>query len=252
MIVFHSDLDNTLIYSYKHDIGAEKICVEYYNGKPLSFMRPEWVDALKRIQERVLFVPTTTRTVEQYQRISMGINTPEYALVCNGGILLKAGERDRSWYEQSLRLVSDTAAEMEHAMRMLAADEALSMEVRFIERLFLFTKSNEPDRSIARLRAALEKSRVNVYSNGNKVYVVPEKLSKGEGVMRLKAMLGAELVLAAGDSEFDKPMLLAADLGMCPEGLLPDTQSSVLQFPSEEFTGKLLARAEEAVLTKLP
>lgn len=252
MIVFHSDLDNTLIYSYKHDIGAEKICVEYYNGKALSFMRPEWVDALKRIQEQVLFVPTTTRTVEQYRRISMGIHTPEYALVCNGGILLKDGERDHSWYEESLRLVSDTAAEMEHAMQMLAADEALSMEVRFIEKLFLFTKSSEPDRSIARLRAALGKSRVNVFSNGNKVYVVPEKLSKGHGVMRLRAMLGAELVLAAGDSEFDKPMLFAADLGMCPEGLLPDTQSSVLQFPVEEFTGKLLARVEEAVFTKSP
>lgn len=252
MIVFHSDLDNTLIYSYKHDIGAEKICVEYYNGKALSFMRPEWIEALKRIQERILFVPTTTRTVEQYQRVSLGIGVPEYALVCNGGILLREGKRDLSWYEESLRLVSDTADEMDYATRVLASDEALSMEVRFIERLFLFTKSDEPEKSIARLREALGKSRVSVFSNGNKVYAVPEKLNKGNGVTRLRAMLGADMVLAAGDSAFDKPMLLAADLGMCPEGLLPKTQNSVLQFPVGEFTGKLLARVEEVGLTKFP
>lgn len=248
MVVFHSDLDNTLIYSYRHEIGDDKVCVERYNGKELSFMRREWIEALKRIQDKVLFVPTTTRTVEQYGRISMGIRVPEYALVCNGGILLRNGERDVSWYEESLRLVSDASDEMEEAMRILAGDEALSMEVRFIEGLFLFTKSGEPERSSERLREGLKMEHVRVFTNGNKVYVVPEKLSKGNGVMRLKGMLGADMLLAAGDSEFDKSMLLAADVGLCPDGLCLGEVKSVVRFAGGEFTDRLLEWVGEVVL----
>ena len=28
MIIFNTDIDNTMIYSYRHDIGKEKICAE--------------------------------------------------------------------------------------------------------------------------------------------------------------------------------------------------------------------------------
>ena len=33
MIGFFTALDNTLIYSYKHDIGTDKECVEFYNDR---------------------------------------------------------------------------------------------------------------------------------------------------------------------------------------------------------------------------
>ena len=38
MILFFCDLDNTLIYSYKHEIGSKKRCVELYQGREISFM----------------------------------------------------------------------------------------------------------------------------------------------------------------------------------------------------------------------
>ena len=38
MIAFFSDLDNTLIFSYKHDIGKEKRCVEIYQGREVSYI----------------------------------------------------------------------------------------------------------------------------------------------------------------------------------------------------------------------
>ena len=62
-------------------------------------------------------------------------------------------------------------------------------------------------------------SLVEVFQNGVKVYVVPRKLSKGTAVRRLKERLDAELVIAAGDSEFDLPMLQEADLAIAPKGL---------------------------------
>ncbi len=33
MILFFADMDNTLIYSYKRDIGSDKIGVEFYPEK---------------------------------------------------------------------------------------------------------------------------------------------------------------------------------------------------------------------------
>lgn len=38
MQIVHTDLDNTLIYSYKHEIGGPKTCVEIYQGREISFM----------------------------------------------------------------------------------------------------------------------------------------------------------------------------------------------------------------------
>jgi len=38
MVVFNTDLDNTMIFSYKHDIGPEKRNVEIYEGREISFI----------------------------------------------------------------------------------------------------------------------------------------------------------------------------------------------------------------------
>ena len=88
MQIVHTDLDNTLIYSYKHEIGGPKTCVEIYQGREISFMTETSHRLLGQLCSKpgVLVVPTTTRTLEQYQRINLGIGVPEYALVCNGCI----------------------------------------------------------------------------------------------------------------------------------------------------------------------
>ncbi|MDE6056296.1 MAG: HAD family hydrolase, partial [Lachnospiraceae bacterium] len=81
MIIFHTDLDNTLIYSYKHNIGEKKRCVEIYQGREISFVTQETYRLLQMLSERkgqVLIVPTTTRTIEQYQRIDLGVGTFPY------------------------------------------------------------------------------------------------------------------------------------------------------------------------------
>ena len=219
MRVFMSDLDNTFIYSYKHEIGEEKTCVEIYQDREISYMTNRSCKLLKAVKEEVLFVPTTTRTKEQYDRIQFGIGILKYALVCNGGILLIDGREDPRWYQESAQLVADCQAELEKAQHCLENDENRSMELRNIRDLFLFTKSEKPYQSTKRLKEILNLSLVEVFQNGVKVYVVPKKLSKGMAVSRLKKRLGAELVIAAGDSEFDLPMLQEADLAIAPKEL---------------------------------
>lgn len=219
MIIFHSDLDNTLIYSYKHEIGSEKRCVELYRGRELSYMTEKSLELLERIRERVLFVPTTTRTVEQYDRIRLGTTRAAYALVCNGGILLENGREDDGWYQESLAGISDCAGELKNAERILEEDPDRNFELRFIRKLFIFTKSGNPCNTISRLKKALNLAQVDVFGNGAKVYVLPRYLNKGTAVLRFREKLKAERMIACGDSEFDIPMLDAADIPIAPRTL---------------------------------
>lgn len=144
MIIFFSDLDNTMIFSYRHEIGKDKRCVEIYQGREISFVTEKTYGLLKKLKEKALFVPVTTRTVEQYRRIDLGVGTLPYALVCNGGVLLANGQEDESWYLESRRMVEDCQDELRTAARILEEDENRSLEVRDIRGLFLFTKSKCP------------------------------------------------------------------------------------------------------------
>lgn len=219
MTVFHSDLDNTLIYSYKHEIGIKKKCVEIYQGREISFMTSQSYQLLKKVVKKVLFVPTTTRSIEQYERIDLGIGVPKYALVCNGGILLEHGVKDFNWYQESKLLVSDCKGELQKAQKILAKDENRNFEIRNIEQLFLFTKSLQPEKTTAQLQSNLNLLLVDVLSHGAKVYVIPKKLNKGTAMKRFKKKVTADIVIAAGDSEFDVPMFQEADFALAPKGL---------------------------------
>ena len=49
MLIFHADLDNTLIYSYKHDIGSDTVGVERYQGRVISYMTGSSYEMLDQI-----------------------------------------------------------------------------------------------------------------------------------------------------------------------------------------------------------
>lgn len=252
MIIFHSDLDNTLIYSYKHNIGPDKLCVENYQNREVSFISEEAMEILKRIHANLVFVPTTTRTMEQYKRICFHRINPRYALVCNGGILLTNGQIDYSWYEQSLDLIFSAREELKDSIKLLDKDQNRSFEVRFIEELFVYTKSREPQKTVNLLHSHLDSNEIDVLCNKDKVYVMPKKLSKGDGIKRLKKILNPQKVISAGDSLFDISMLKASDLGLCPQGLITDFHPTILEFPKETFTVQLLKEVEHQLKKTVP
>ena len=51
MKILCTDLDNTLIYSYKHDIGIQKRNVEIYQGREISYITDKTYDLLKKVKE---------------------------------------------------------------------------------------------------------------------------------------------------------------------------------------------------------
>lgn len=218
MTVFNTDLDNTIIYSYKNDIGMSRRCVELYQGREISFVTDRTYELLKQVRQKMQVVPTSTRTVEQYQRINLGTGDFKYALVCNGGILLVDGKSDEDWYRQSLINISGSEPALERAMTVLENDIRRNFELRFIEQLFIFTKCSEPANVIHELKQMPDMDTVDIFNNGEKVYVVPKGLSKGSAVSRFREYINADYVIAAGDSEFDISMLKAADKALAPFG----------------------------------
>ena len=83
----------------------------------------------------------------------------------------------------------------------------------------MFTKCEKPEAVVRDLRNKLNADAVDVFNNGVKVYIVPRVLSKGNAVVRFREYIGAGYLIAAGDSEFDIPMLEVADLGIAPPDL---------------------------------
>ena len=219
MTIFTTDLDNTLIYSYKHDIGKYKLCAEIYQGREVSFITTDTYRMLNQVRQKIAVVPVTTRTIEQYERIDLGMGKLPYALVCNGGILLKDGKEDAEWYRDTLEMISESSGEIQKAVHALENDENVCFEVRYIRELFVFTKSSEPEKTAELLRKTVDPDKADVFTNGVKVYAVPKGLDKGTAVQRLKKYIGADTVIAAGDSEFDIPMLEVADYAICPAEL---------------------------------
>lgn len=241
MIIFNSDLDNTIIYSYKHDIGNQKKCVELYQEREISFITERTFELLKLVKKNIEMVPTTTRTMEQYNRINLGIGDFKYALVCNGGVLLVNGKSDEDWYQESLRLVGESRITLIESMELLKKDKNIFFEIRFIDDLFVYTKSREPEKTVAYLTETLHSQLVDIFNNGMKVYVVPKNLSKGSAVQRLKEKLKASTVIAAGDSTFDISMLEEADYAIAPEQLKINKNENVYTFSEKDlFSEKVL------------
>lgn len=247
MIIFNSDMDNTIIYSYKHDIGKDKICAEIYQEREISFITAKTKELLEKVVDTVLMVPTTTRTIEQYERIDLGIGAFKYVLACNGGVLLIDGQEDPHWYQDSLKLASEAKTEIQKAIKLLENDINRNFELRYINELFLFTKSSQSEATISLLKGQLDLDKVDVFNNGVKIYVVPKKLDKGTAVIRLKEKLRADYVIAAGDSEFDIPMLEEADYAIAPKDLFEYGSDKIKLVEDNEL---LSERALEEVLKK--
>ena len=244
MKILCTDLDNTIIYSYKHDIGNEKMNVELYKEREISFITKQTFELLKKVKEEFLVIPTSTRTIEQYERINLKIGTFKYALVCNGSVLLVDGKKDKDWYEESLRLAKPSNLEVKKALEYLENDKRRTFELRYIEDLFVFTKCYKSETVVNELRKHLDKSLVNVFNNKEKVYVLPTSLSKGKAIERLRKYLKAEFIIAAGDSEFDISMVEAADVGLVPYGFKSEfnIKSDICEMGKEGLFSEQLLR----------
>ncbi|MCX4535327.1 HAD family hydrolase [Streptomyces sp. NPDC002596] len=234
-----SDLDRTLIYSTAAlqlampDADAPRLlCVEVYGNKPLSYMTETAAALVDELARTTVFVPTTTRTREQYHRIQFPGPAPKFAICANGGHLLVDGVSDPDWQDRVARRLADECASLAEVRAHLvaAADPAWLLKERVAEDLFAYLvveRSLLPTDWVKELAEWAGPRGWTVSLQGRKIYAVPKPLTKSAAMNEVAHRTGATLTLAAGDSLLDADLLLAADLAWRPgHGELADTDWS--------------------------
>lgn len=219
--IFASDLDNTLLFSHKHARPGD-LCVEYLEGKAQGYLTGETPELLARVMKKALFVPVTSRSMEQYLRISFPQTCrPRYALTTNGAFLLVDGKPDPQWTRESEKLVIPWRPRLEEALGALEAWPA-PKRCRIVDGMFTFAACDTPEEAQALAEAMRDAFPLDMGVTGRKVYFFPPPINKGAALDRLRSRFGAERVLCAGDSPIDGPMLGRADVAIAPRGILPE------------------------------
>ncbi len=225
-ILFASDLDNTLLFSWKHRQAADR-CVEHLEGREQTFCTAQTPALLRRVCAAARFVPVTTRSVEQYLRIQWPAGcAPAYAAAANGAILLHHGQPDAAWLEQSRRDVAPWMQELERLLGQLqAVPEAL--RCRIVDGMYLFAACGDSVDAQACARRFAGETALEVAASGRKVYFFPPSIDKGAAVGRLRQRFRPDQTICAGDSVIDRPMLRLADMAIVPDaGLLASERES--------------------------
>lgn len=228
-MIFLSDLDNTLIFSYKK-LSAENVCVERKDVKELSYMTPYGAELFLRVVKQCVFIPITTRSIEQYQRIVFPCGyVPEYAICDNGGTLLINGEPDPVWRQEFENEYKLCCKELDSCRKFLESRPEIYFEIRNVDSTFLFTKSHTPAKTIEAMEKAVPPSGTVRLNNGDKIFSIPKGISKKRAELKIRSMLGAEYTAAAGDSIFDIDMLSAADIAIVKHGEISDKVVNKIQ-----------------------
>ncbi|GGD87201.1 hydrolase [Paenibacillus nasutitermitis] len=226
-MIYASDLDQTLIYSTRsmgapldsHDI----LPAESVNGKIVSYMSRRTLSLLQSLPPGMGFVPVTTRTIAQYERIHLFRDhvVPAYAVTSNGGNILLHGQVDEEWRAMIREKVSALAADAVEArsyFEPLMNDQWVVGE-RFCDELFY---AFVIQRDLMPLEAVMEKAEQvkalgwEVSIQGRKIYLVPSVVNKADAVNEVRRRLGINELIASGDSILDQCLLELADYAIAP------------------------------------
>ncbi|MHC5217816.1 HAD family hydrolase [Enterococcus sp. LJL128] len=218
-IVVFSDLDGTLLFS-KNSLPKSLTvdqCLEaetYANGGH-GYMERQLVDYLKQWSEKHLFIPVTTRSTEQYERLSPLLKelAPAFALTSNGGNLYRSGQLDLNWNQQikaELKPELESNGEILRIIERYLPQDSIR-KVKEIDNLYycvlVVARTWEPN-LIQQVNEELSSYGWTSYFQHKKLYFLPAKLSKEGAAAKLKAELPEGLSFKAlGDTDMDQPML---------------------------------------------
>jgi hypothetical protein len=228
------DLDRTLIYSANAldlqvpDADAPRLlCVEVYQGVPLSFMTEESAAELEKLAAVATIVPTTTRTPAQLARVHLPGPAPRYAIASNGAHLLVDGLPDPTWTAAVRERLAGCAPLADVQARFAATAGPFVLKLRIAGAEFAYAvvdRERLPEGWVADLAAWCAPRGWRVSLQGRKVYAVPAPLTKSAAAREVLRRTGSSTLLAAGDSLLDADLLETADAAIRPaHGELADT-----------------------------
>jgi hypothetical protein len=224
-VLVATDLDRTLVYSRAALAltGAplpELSCVERRFGKPVGFLTAAAARGLAALAGQAVLVPVTTRLPEQLARITLPGPPARFAVAANGGVLLDSGVPDRAWQRRVTTALAESGSFSEVVQYVRAnCDPAWTLQVREAGGLFCYAvlaEAGAPDGFLAGAADWAAARGWSLSAQGRKLYWMPDGLTKAAAVREVASRVGAELMLAAGDSLLDRDLLLLADRGIHP------------------------------------
>jgi hydroxymethylpyrimidine pyrophosphatase-like HAD family hydrolase len=213
-MIFASDLDRTLVYSNRAitELGipaSSKLKpIEKKEDHWVAFMTESAYIALKELCQRCVFIPVTTRTIEQFKRfVIFEKEIPlTYAITSNGANILYKGELLKEWSEHVLmRLQTESVAQVE--LLSLLAKEGLFFQgqMKQAENLFFYyiLNSYPPTVDTHAINEIVSKYGWRISLQGRKLYFIPRVINKGAALEYICTREGMEAFAGAGDSVLD-------------------------------------------------
>lgn len=265
-MIFASDLDQTLIYSpksFRLVAGQAVIAVspiEMYEGRQISFMADRAIAKLQKIAANSVFVPATTRTIEQYKRISLFHEKiiPPYSVVSNGGNILINGAINGEWQKKIKFDLEQNCLSLEDMLASFTElhHESWANPIRMADGLFYYCvveREKVPLKELADFSSWAEGQNWKVSLQGRKLYLVPQVVNKWTAVAYIRELLQEKTVVAAGDSLLDLCMLEQVDYAIAPcHGELWESHSSgFLKMHNVKFTKQAGIVAADDILDEV-
>ena len=227
-MLFASDLDQTLIYSHRtllsQEIEEQMRPVERYQERYISFMTQNALNLLRKITQNVLFVPVTTRTKLQYERINFlnyGI-THQYAVTSNGGRIFSKGVEDKDWslhVSQGRDHCLASGDLIDQFNKIAHPSWVIKDSGKLADDLFyycLIERDKIPVAELAVFKLWASQNNWELSVQGRKLYLVPLNVNKKAAIQYIKQKEGLLRIVAAGDSLLDLEMLKGGDLALAP------------------------------------
>ena len=235
MVILGTDLDRTIIFSEKfikannkQDWKDNHICLEHYNGKPLSYVTKETFNYLYNLledpYEKNTFIPITTRSIEQFKRINLISNFP-YAITNNGGVILKYGKPIKEWTDFINSQKKRLKVSYKEIVNLYANNpEVYEKEGKLVDGLFLFVKIKDLDENktaifLKDLESKLLNTGWTFTLQGKKLYIIPEYIRKDKALFYLinsHLKEYSNVVLTAGDGKLDLDLIEFGDINFVP------------------------------------
>lgn len=214
------DLDGTIIFSRRSSQNelTHLVPVERYRDRHIAFMTPKAYELMNKLMAIRGFVPTTTRTLEQFNRVSFSHRT-EWAIVCNGAVILHNGIEDVRWSQHISQVIPKDRNLVFDQLIHLANDHGWVNQVVRDTFFYMVTPHGMNEKQqlkVHHLIRTLDSERWVTSIQARKIYVLPRAVDKALAMQAVLDYTGYQESFAAGDSRLDLNMMLEADSALRP------------------------------------
>ena len=217
-MIFATDLDRTMIYSGSAlgTPASNYTCIETKENTVISYIDNNTLNRIKELlnAKEYLVVPTTTRSIEQFNRVKY-FRDFEWAITTNGGTILHFGEVFEPWKNITDNIIEKY--DLDYAYMLLKSFDEIEKEPRIVDNRFVYSVSNDTELTENKLNNLLNDTDWNFTIQGRKVYIIPKEITKSNAIKFIQEITSEDFIVAAGDGKLDIDMLEYANRAITPK-----------------------------------